>query len=124
MKPIFTPWYSSARYHYVATMFPLNNSVVPPFRTQPTPLIRARETAAFEQIWTNYFIKSVGKKVKTISLFFTFPFIHNTHTPFFAKTFISPVLQGRNMVYPGPIDPYFLAVILIPEPHFPQNFDP
>ena len=33
-------------------------------------------------------------------------------------------LQGRNMVYPGPIDPYFLAVILIPEPHFPQNFDP
>ena len=33
-------------------------------------------------------------------------------------------MQGRNMVYPGPIDPYFLAVILIPEPHFPQNFDP
>ena len=32
--------------------------------------------------------------------------------------------QGRNMVYPGPIDPYFLAVILIPEPHFPKNFDP
>ena len=32
--------------------------------------------------------------------------------------------QGRNMVYSGPIDPYFLAVILIPEPHFPQNFDP
>ena len=32
--------------------------------------------------------------------------------------------QGRNMVYPGPIDPYFLAVILIPEPHFPPNFDP
>ena len=32
--------------------------------------------------------------------------------------------QGRNMVYPRPIDPYFLAVILIPEPHFPQNFDP
>ena len=32
--------------------------------------------------------------------------------------------QGRNMVYPGPIDPYFLAVILIPEPHFPQHFDP
>ena len=32
--------------------------------------------------------------------------------------------QGRNIVYPGPIDPYFLAVILIPEPHFPQNFDP
>ena len=24
------------------------------------------------------------------------------------------------MVYPGPIDPYFLAVILIPEPHFPK----
>ena len=24
--------------------------------------------------------------------------------------------QGRNMVYPGPIDPYFLAIILIPEP--------
>ena len=23
---------------------------------------------------------------------------------------------GRNMVYPGPIDPYFLAVTLIPEP--------
>ena len=34
------------------------------------------------------------------------------------------LLQGRNMVYPGPIDPYFHAVILIPEPHFPQNFDP
>ena len=34
------------------------------------------------------------------------------------------LLQGRNMVYPGPIDPYFLAVILIPEPHFPQDFDP
>ena len=32
--------------------------------------------------------------------------------------------QGRNIVYPGPIDPYFLAVILIPEPHFPQNVDP
>ena len=32
--------------------------------------------------------------------------------------------QGRNMVYLGPIDPYFLAVILIPEPHFPPNFDP
>ena len=32
--------------------------------------------------------------------------------------------QGRNMVYPRLIDPYFLAVILIPEPHFPQNFDP
>ena len=32
--------------------------------------------------------------------------------------------QGRNMVYPGPTDPYFLAVILIPEPLFPQNFDP
>ena len=29
-----------------------------------------------------------------------------------------------NMVYPGPIDPYFLAVILILEPYFPQNFDP
>ena len=28
------------------------------------------------------------------------------------------------MVYPGPIDPYFRAVILIPEPHFPQNFYP
>ena len=28
------------------------------------------------------------------------------------------------MVYPRPIDPYFLAVILIPEPHFPSNFDP
>ena len=28
------------------------------------------------------------------------------------------------MVYLGPIDPYFLAVILIPEPYFPQNFDP
>ena len=34
------------------------------------------------------------------------------------------IQQGRNMVYPGPIDPYFLAVILIPEPHFPPNFDP
>ena len=32
--------------------------------------------------------------------------------------------QGRNMVYPGPIDPYFHAVILIPEPHFPQNLIP
>ena len=32
--------------------------------------------------------------------------------------------QGRNMVYPGPIDPDFLAVFLIPEPLFPQNFDP
>ena len=28
------------------------------------------------------------------------------------------------MVYLGPIDPYFLVVILIPEPDFPQNFDP
>ena len=31
------------------------------------------------------------------------------------------------MVYPGPIDlidPHFLAVMLIPEPYFPQNFDP
>ena len=36
MKPIFSPWYSSARYHYIATMFPLNSRVVPPFRTQPT----------------------------------------------------------------------------------------
>ena len=26
------------------------------------------------------------------------------------------IWQGRNMVYPGLIDPYFLAVILIPEP--------
>ena len=34
------------------------------------------------------------------------------------------LLQGRNMVYPGHIDPYFRAVILIPEPHFPPNFDP
>ena len=34
----------------------------------------------------------------------------------------SPV--GRNMVHPGPIDPYFLAIILIPGPHFPPNFDP
>ena len=34
------------------------------------------------------------------------------------------VWQGRNMVYSRPIDPYFLVVILIPEPHFPQNFDP
>ena len=32
-------------------------------------------------------------------------------------------VQGRIMVYPGPIDPYFLAVSLIPEPHFPQKFD-
>ena len=36
MKPIFSPWYSSARYHYIATIFLLNSSVVPPFRTQPT----------------------------------------------------------------------------------------
>ena len=28
------------------------------------------------------------------------------------------------MVYPEPIDPYFFSVILIPEPHFPPNFDP
>ena len=34
------------------------------------------------------------------------------------------VCQGRNMVYPGHIDPYFRAVSLIPEPHFPPNFDP
>ena len=34
------------------------------------------------------------------------------------------LVQGRNIVYPGLIDPYFLAVIMIPEPHFPQNFDP
>ena len=34
------------------------------------------------------------------------------------------MLQGRNMVYPRPTDPDFLAVILIPEPPFPQNFDP
>ena len=27
------------------------------------------------------------------------------------------------MVYLGPIDPYFFAVILIPEPHFPKNVD-
>ena len=39
-------------------------------------------------------------------------------------TLMSTIYQGRNMVYPGPIDPYFLDVILIPEPHFPQNFDP
>ena len=32
--------------------------------------------------------------------------------------------QGRNMVYPGPIDPNFLAVILIPEPHFPKILIP
>ena len=32
--------------------------------------------------------------------------------------------QGRNMVYPRLIDPYFLAVLVIPEPHLPQNFDP
>ena len=41
-----------------------------------------------------------------------------------AKIFQGEILQGCNMVYPGPIDPYFLAVILISEPHFPQNFDP
>ena len=34
------------------------------------------------------------------------------------------IWQGRNMVYPEPNDPYFLAVILIPEPHLPQNFGP
>ena len=39
-------------------------------------------------------------------------------------TISGAILQGRNMVYLGPIDPYFLAVILIPELHFPQNFDP
>ena len=32
--------------------------------------------------------------------------------------------QGRNMVYPGPIDLYFLAIILIPEPHFPKILIP
>ena len=32
--------------------------------------------------------------------------------------------QGRNMVYPTPIDPYFLAVTLIPEPHFPHILIP
>ena len=37
---------------------------------------------------------------------------------------VMALFQGRNMVYPGPFDPYFLAVILIPKPHFPQNFDP
>ena len=36
---------------------------------------------------------------------------------------MTPQNQGRNMVYPGPIDPYFLAVILIPELHFAQNFN-
>ena len=41
-----------------------------------------------------------------------------------SNTGLSYTVQGRNMVYPGPIDPCFLAVILIPEPHFPQNFDP
>ena len=41
-----------------------------------------------------------------------------------AKIFQGEILQGCNMVYLGPIDPYFLAVILISEPHFPQNFDP
>ena len=37
---------------------------------------------------------------------------------------VMALVQGRNMVYPGLIDPYFLAVIMIPEPHFSQNFDP
>ena len=32
--------------------------------------------------------------------------------------------QGRNMVYPGPIDPYFLAVILILSPIFPNILIP
>ena len=37
----------------------------------------------------------------------------------------SATSQGRNTVYTGPIDPYFLEVILIPEPHFLwQNFGP
>ena len=47
------------------------------------------------------------------------------HLPSFIKfCALSNLLQGRNMVYSGPIDPYFLADILIPEPHFPQNLDP
>ena len=50
MKPIFSPWYSSARYHYIATMFPLNNSVVPPFRTEPTIPWFERVKGS---IWTN-----------------------------------------------------------------------
>ena len=37
---------------------------------------------------------------------------------------IKTAAQGRNMLYPRPTDPDFLAVILIPEPPFPQNFDP
>ena len=37
---------------------------------------------------------------------------------------VTTICQGRNMVYPGPTDPYFLSFILIPGPHFPQNFDP
>ena len=41
-----------------------------------------------------------------------------------SKFIIQTLSQGRNMVYPEPTDPYFLAVILIPEPLFPQNFDP
>ena len=42
---------------------------------------------------------------------------------FLCKRF-SLYIRVCNMVYPGPIDPYFLAVVLIREPHFPQNFDP
>ena len=47
-----------------------------------------------------------------------------TKCPLFIFLVIFAYFQGRNMVYPEPIDPYFLAVILIPEPHFPQNCDP
>ena len=45
--------------------------------------------------------------------------------PRHAIIWLSVLSQGRNMmVYPGPIDPYFLAVILIPEPHFPKILIP
>ena len=43
---------------------------------------------------------------------------------YWQKELSKTLVQGRNIVYPGPTDPYFLAFILIPEPYFPQNFDP
>ena len=35
---------------------------------------------------------------------------------YWQKELSKTLVQGRNMVYPGPTDPYFLAFILIPEP--------
>ena len=35
---------------------------------------------------------------------------------YWQKELSKTLVQGGNMVYPGPTDPYFLAFILIPEP--------